>query len=57
MPRRVTPTPPAVRHAKIVDTAFGFVVRCADCKWRHPEKFAVRPKAEAAVDMHEVIRH
>lgn len=55
MPRRVTP--PAVRHAKIVDTAFGFVVRCADCKWRHPEKFAVRPKAEAAVDMHEVIRH
>lgn len=50
-------TAAVMRHAVIVVSEDGFVVQCKACRWTRDEVFAEKPKAEAAVDMHEVIRH
>lgn len=56
MPKRGTPR--AKRHAEIVPVPDGgFAVQCGDCKWIDKETFTARNRAQAAVDMHEVIRH
>lgn len=55
MPKRGTPR--AVRHATIVVVPDGFTVQCVSCNWLLAQTFTSRAKAQAAVDMHEIIRH
>jgi hypothetical protein len=56
MPKREQPR--VVRHAKVEgDAESGFWVTCKPCNFVYPEVFATERQAQAAVDMHEVIRH